>query len=469
MKKICLTMFALLFAGSLAYASLSRINGMGLANWMLDDDANIWMSPAYINDYPNRVWGQFGNGGNGAAGEELVGSQYGGASLNLLWGLAGNVGLFAGRPYPGNIATIGANAPGSDVTVIPANQGIVVGYAGTSPGLSLQALVPTNNVDAFYGLGLGSLLKLGVRGSIAFANSNYSSSRERTPKQNNDGTLTGVRTSYDINIGAGVTIGQLGPIPQMDVYGNVGLPLVTSTFSERALIAASDKYKTADMSLTNPGAFTLLAGARLKLTLWSLKFIVNGNYGYNNLVSLYTDKRDTGTLNVNLTQDRANVSHIVNTGIALNQQIDAKTLLVLGAGVGYTVTNDNGLETDPINLAVKDEYKWSQTILSIPLNIGIEHQLPLWGLIGRAGARFTYTMTTTGVDNPTYDAAGTVVDQRISSTPVDAIASVITLGLGKQITDTLSADLVMRQCTAAQLSEGLLGSLTTQMSLVYKF
>ena len=56
-----------------------------------------------------------------------------------------------------------------------------------------------------------------------------------------------------------------------------------------------------------------------------------------------------------------------------------------------------------------------------------------------------------------------------ATNPMDAtMPIIISLGLGKQITDTLSADLVVRQCSGAG-TEGVLGALTTQMSLVYKF
>ena len=60
MKKILLAVLIVMLAIPMANATLTRLQALGVANWMTDDDANIWFSPTYINKYPKGVWLEMG-------------------------------------------------------------------------------------------------------------------------------------------------------------------------------------------------------------------------------------------------------------------------------------------------------------------------------------------------------------------------------------------------------------------------
>jgi len=63
MKKLITLSFVFLLLLSLnAFATDTRVMTLGNTNEVLLDDANIWMYPSRINDYPNLAIGEFGSG-----------------------------------------------------------------------------------------------------------------------------------------------------------------------------------------------------------------------------------------------------------------------------------------------------------------------------------------------------------------------------------------------------------------------
>jgi hypothetical protein len=480
MKKILLVAVAMLFAVSIASASMTRLAGMGLSTWMVDDDANIWFSPAYINDYPNKIWGDLGTGGAGVST-----NQWGGASLRLLWGWLGNAGLFYSRPYTGvngvSTANVGIDVATSDVAGIPGGNNVAAlalaqtGYAGNWPvaGVSLATLAPANKIDFLYGFALGSLLKIGVGANLASNYTLYYDEYETAGLTTGKGSIKNERSTQELNLSGGITLCQLGPIPQLDIVGVFGLPMVTNSYREIAYSAVRVRNFMEDAKLTNAGAYNLNLMGRAKLNIFNLAFIVYGRWGFDNLPSTFIRTLDNGAdsrLEANLTQNRLYTSNTIQGAIALNHKVSDKTLVVLSLGATYNTTQNNATETDP-NLtfttnAAKGAYDWSRTTLSVPINIGIEHQLPWFGLVGRAGLAVTYAAQTTTIVDVNYYGNDTNMQEFTTITTTDVTTPIVaTLGLGKQVTDTLSADLLVRQTA----NTGLLNSLTTQMTLTYQF
>jgi hypothetical protein len=63
MKKLITLSFVLLLIMSMnAFGTGTRVMTLGNTNEVLLDDANIWMYPSRINDYPNLAIGEFGSG-----------------------------------------------------------------------------------------------------------------------------------------------------------------------------------------------------------------------------------------------------------------------------------------------------------------------------------------------------------------------------------------------------------------------
>lgn len=459
----------MLFTVSLVYASQTRLAEMGLQNWMIDDDANIWFSPAYINDYPNRVWIDIGLDYKYPA---ITFPQWGGVSLSLL----GDLGIFFNRPYTGLTSMVGTTL--GDISQVPTITSAQVTYAGPFsfyPGYSLATLAPANKIDVFYGFALGPLMKLGV--SINYANSyvKNESALDTVTTGNSYGSMVHEQSTQEINIGAGVTLVQLGPIPQIDIIGYVRFPMVNNTYLEKAHSQVNNRDYTEDIKLTNAGSYNLGINSRLKLLFGDLACLVYGGWKMDNLPSIFTRKRDIGasaTLEGDLKQDRLYSSNNINFGVALNYQIKEKVLLVCAAGINYSVAQDNETETDPMGIFTatantKGEYKWSQTSYSIPINIGVEYQP--WGL--RAGFGVTYQLLTTETIDPDYNANGTKKDEIRTSSPWQATAPVsISLGLSNQIADGISFDLLICKFTSDLVYPfGTFIGFTTQMSLMYKF
>jgi len=467
MKKLCLVLALMMCIVSASYATNARLAGMQVPNWMVDDDANIWFSPAYISDYTGRIWGEFGDLNAGVAS-----NQWGGGSTKWLAGWLGNTGIFFNRPYVNNAAIIGADLAASNLTAIPTAIGArSVGSAAAFPatGVNMSAATPTNKIDLLYGFDIAKLIRLGIGVNFADAVSNYSDVFATSAgAAANDGSITYNRGTYEANASAGLTISQLGPIPQLDIVGSYGMPIVNNYYLETAWVSSSAN-KTEERSLANDGTYYLNLGARLKLMLWNLKFLVNGSWNIQNLSSVYKERTDSnadGTMEKDFLQNRKTTINTINAGIAFNNQVTDKTLVILGVGATIQTYEMNGTETDPMSPAVKIESTGSGMQFGIPVNLAVEHQLPWWGIVGRAGLAYTISVSQQSTGSPAFNAAGTLISTNDNVSQSDVTSALAaSLGLSKQFTDTLSCDLVVRQ----NANTGLLNSLTTQMSIVYKF
>ncbi len=141
--------------------SNSRMDALGVNNWEVKDDHNVFFVPALITNYKNALYGEFGSDACGAAGTcsaESGGQNLRGAATRFggthMEGMGGVWGLYLGRPYNGVF-----NAAG---TILPAG---------------IFAAVPTNNrFDFLYGMGTGMPVGIGVT---------YAGQRNDTPVTDN--------------------------------------------------------------------------------------------------------------------------------------------------------------------------------------------------------------------------------------------------------------------------------------------
>jgi|GEM_PF-3442172 len=483
MRKAGFVALGILLIGVQAHATFSRIAGMGLQSWMLSDDSNMWFNPVYVKDLGGRAWWEMGAGGQGATGYELIINQWGGVSVGS--NLFGAVGAFFARPYTGITGLAGTDAPG----VLGMNDDVLstADFVGINPLLGLtnrrniynmSAVAPSNMVDIFLGLPL--YIPVAVQVNFAMGGGVNQYEYWTSPaKANNDGWQRAQRYSYELNFTAGAHLGKLIPVLPIEVFGTFGIPIIDNVYTENAWKSAVSKFYSENTVMTSQGAFNLSAGVRLPLKLAGLPVFVFGQYAINNLPVLLTSKRDNdadAALECDLRVERAITSHTINGGIAVNSKL-GKGLLVIAAGGNWTITGYTATETDPMESTplvvwtnVWNRYNLTSTAISLPINIAYEHPL-FWGLIGRAGVSYIPSWTNSEVIDGNYSAADTKTSEVKVVAPAVATGAVaISLGLSKEITESLSFDFVVRQTgSAIPAYEGLLGMLITQATINWKF
>lgn len=484
MKKVCLlVVLAMMFSATLAHATFSRLAGMGLQTWMLTDDSNMWLNPAYVKDQGGRAWWEMGNGGTGAIGSELLGNQWGGLSVgNRLFGA---IGIFFGRPYNGITNLAGTAAPAIPGFPGVADDALTCGSFGPGSPLgggavngaqaiySMVPATPKNICDIFLGVPL--FIPLAVRYNLAAAGSLNSYIYSSSPAiLNRDGFQRNEAYVYEHNFYAGAHLGQLIPILPIEVFGSFGIPIVNNSYSESSWNTANTKYYSESTNMSAPGAFNVSAGARLPLEMIGLPFFIYGQYTINNLPAVLTSVRKTisdTTPASNFTMERTINKQTVAAGISTTIKF-GEGLFVAAVGGNYIVTAYNAKDSDVTGLktAVYDSYTYTGTVISLPISIAFEYPL-FWGFVGRAGVTYTPTWSSADVNDLDYDASKAVTTTKQVTTPTLSATSVaVSVGLSKNITDALSFDWVLRQTgSTAPAYEGLLGMLATQMSVNWMF
>ena len=202
MRKLAAVFLTLLFASTASAQVISnpttnaRMDGMGVANWQVEDDFNIFINPAQLSNYKNNVYGELGtytsanpsirSGAGLSANQDGIGfgSQWGGMNMDAPYG---GWGVYLGRPYAGPI-------------------NLAAGIIGATAGVAPLTAPLNNRFDLFYsshGLPLGFYLS-------------YASLAAETK-------TAGVKTTNEaseINLG----VGGLVMNNMLDVALNLGLP-----------------------------------------------------------------------------------------------------------------------------------------------------------------------------------------------------------------------------------------------------
>jgi hypothetical protein len=199
MKKLAAVFIVLLFASTASAQVISnpttnaRMDGMGVANWQIEDGFNIFINPAQLSNYKNEVHGELGTWAP-PGGDVLTTHPFGGVNNDRVvpWGglnmdaSYGGWGVYLGRPYAGPLNTAAAS-----IAAIP-------GQVLTAP--------TANRFDLFYathGMPLGVYLSLASRLT--------------------ETTVAGVKTTNEaaeINLGAGGLLMN----DMLDVALNLGVP-----------------------------------------------------------------------------------------------------------------------------------------------------------------------------------------------------------------------------------------------------
>lgn len=189
MKKLAAVFLTLLFATTTSAQVISnpttnsRMDGMGVANWQIEDDFNIFINPATLGNYKNNVYGELGTW---ASGDALTTHPFGGVNNDRVvpWGgmnidaSYGGWGVYLGRPY-------GADGP--------------LNFMGSTPPVA-------NRYDLFYAL----------HGAPAGFYLSYAS---RSTESKGGGAPKVTDEASEINLGGGFILNKM-----LDMALNLGLP-----------------------------------------------------------------------------------------------------------------------------------------------------------------------------------------------------------------------------------------------------
>ena len=326
MKKWATFFIALLFTspvsaqviigeGLLSATTNARMDGLAVSNHQIEDDFNIWINPAQVNNYKNAVYGELGtdpcstsstadcgSGGSGSGHNGRNSEAWGGFNVDTS---AGTWGFYFGRP---------TGITGAD-------------YGGSS--------LMANRFDLFWGTGLNGA---DVGGYIS-----YASAEE-------DNTIGGSSGDFDLsefNIGVGAIV--MGGALEGAI--NVGVGSVD--IDDAALVTT--------LGPTVPGGVM-----EEDVTTISVLVRHHGEAAGGKLIS------SAQVLNIDKdTADTTTTAFLIDT--TLNSRPNEDTLFIAGIGVEFESTS-NGYESDffaiPVNLGLEHQtFKKVQTRFGVRKSI----------------------------------------------------------------------------------------------------
>lgn len=444
-------------------ATQTRLTGLGINRWMVTDDDNIWLNPAYITNYSNRVWIEY---------FPAAALQSGGITIPQ-GGISPFVhGIFIGRTYNGNIANVGVNAANSDVTAVAS--AITPGITNATAGLgNLSTLAPTNKFD--YILGVSPIL--GVAFNFANGLASNSNVYNSDPKTTNDGTADNVRNSNEFNVRLGLLLDKFFNFGKTDLVLQVTLPLVNNKYTEQRYMTAQSSNATDTRELTSTGTELLVLVRPEKVIDKNNKLYSIAQYQFSSLPSKYTDKEDTNadnTLDVNTEQLRNRLTHTALLGMAMNTALGEKTLLVYGISANMFLQSNREKTVNKIGDTTTQEYNYDYLMWNIPVNLALEHKISK-KFVARTGIQKVLYQFTQATPNDPDWANNAVVSTNKTVTGQHTTGNVAaSLGLTYVPTDNLTLEAVVAQdilyCGPYIISgQTRINNMFTQLSLLYKF
>ncbi|HUK56948.1 MAG TPA: hypothetical protein VLY20_09855 [Nitrospiria bacterium] len=416
MKKLAAVFFILLFASTASAQVITnpstnaRMDGLGVQNWQVEDDFNIFINPAQIGNYKNNIYGELGTYGantitvnNPNQSGINLGSQWGGMNMDVSYG---TWGVYLGRPYSFNG---------------PLN---LMG-AGSAPG--------NNRFDLFYGL--HSSMPVGFYLSYADQSENTKS-----------GGTTFKDQSQEFNLGAG------GIFADGMLEGSLNITLPTSKCVDTTGGDVACGGATGNTFKSDAGpSFALLVRHHADM----------GNSKLLTTAQIQTIDASTKDSTSPTKIDDSTFGWRIDT--ALNSKPNPDTLVVAGIGLnganrtiklkggGGKVTLDN--LAIPVNVAVEH-----QTFKYVKTRIGLSK--PLYN---KANCK-----DTTGADT----CSGSVLASAQKVDIVSDGAATVSAGIGWAVADNMTVDAVINQdvlFTGTYVVSGVPETLSSKISATYRF
>ncbi|MFC2060904.1 hypothetical protein ACFLUV_00160 [Elusimicrobiota bacterium] len=475
-----------------ASATLTRIAGLGIDNWMVEsDDSQFMENPSLIIDNSNKLWMEWpgiavtGVGGNAT----VLNNAWGGISKKCdLTGITG--GLFVGRAYAGIIAQAGNFDPAGDDTVaMPATN-----HTATS----LAAIAPTGKFDVVLAYPL----------KIADVGLTVTSASDIREDDNAPLTLPAVGAnipagtnvmdeafnSSDMGIIAGARKKGLGPLKCVELAVALNMLNVDNYDDLNTYVASGGntiEEDQTDSTFTLDNGMNLDISARIVKDHKDMTKILYVNYisqdvsnkmTFMNDANIDGDVTDAGDTDV--TQNREQKNNSMTIGLAANKAINEKTLMI--CAISYNkVTNIVNIETTNNNnnagggpAGIYEGYNWERKTTMIPVNIAVERELS--GVFtSRLGlAKNIINKRTTEIDDPDYivNNAGNGWADLGSNTDTDTddnvAAAAVTIGLCIKPLKDLVVDTLVRQqllFTGGFLASGVPETLVAQITATLKY
>ncbi len=496
MRKLLALVVTLSFIAGPLFATQTRVNSLGIQNWMIEEDDNLlWMNPARTADYSKQVW---------VEASDTLGVNVNGAAARNWGGITGKcpivdgatLGLFVNRPYWGNMqnavpAVEAAAMPGYFHTASPltpnAGAGNPLVSANTQLDINGAVALPTR-FELLYVLPSMGKMNVGARLSSAGDTQNESLKLVNMPGPGGDAEWTDKRSAQDTNVTLGAKISDAGPFSVLDAVVSLDMPSAKDTFTgdryQNAILGTIRKY---DWELKLAPSMNIGITARGKLLLKGNPLIVYLNYNnadYTSDLTVKTDANNNGDYidagDTNYTQKRTQTQATTMIGAAYNSQMSKKTLLIVGGGLQNQVTV-YGLETTPADAAygqvlVQENYKTTTTNMQVGANIGVEHIVSKV-VTGRLGMR-QLIMESNALDltDKAYSNSGTAFVQDAKadrSTLTENLgATVVTYGVGINVLQNLTIDALVAQeiqFTGGFIFSGVNQKYITQLTATYKF
>lgn len=457
----------------LGFATNSRIQSLNIDSWMIEkDDTFIWVNPARIVDYKRSFICELGEV------ESVVEQPKPNKNLSISdsWGglvypldlISKNsvLGVFIGRPQFSFISQIGGVI--GDVH-FPSDLGrtsIDVTATGT---VSVGVLEPQKKFDLIYHMPAVTLW-------FNYAN-NIEERIHKYEGQATSGTVKTTRASVEFNIYAGKVFENVGPFSEIDASVGVGFPYVGNSIIEE-VETISPTIENEEHSLKTNTGFNLDMNLRgIYKVSGSSKMLLFLTYYLSSLPNSFVSKVDSnrnGTYDLaeTLKQERdEKYSNILFTA-ALNTDLNQKTKMILALSV-FNINTYAKASQFSANRK-EEEYEVSRQFIYIPVNVAFESNF-LKVLTGRLGVRYNIiSIDSYEIKDPDDFTAGNPARETKSNVTVSSAEDVVdvSLGLGLNITNSLSLDAFVRQevlFTGTYLISGVPETLNSSLSLVYRF
>lgn len=478
MKRILGLMMVISVVCSQLFATQTRLGGLGIANWMVEEDDNlIFLNPSRIISYPKLVWGEFGT----ATGSSItpvvdanitVANQWGGVSAEFPLVSGAVAGLFLNRPYGGMLGSAGSSL---GITAIPAN----------SYGRAMTARTPDTKFDLFYAFPIGGI-QIGTLINMSADYIKDDNSTNSTTVAAGDSTTADEISSSDINVVLGSKLEDIGFISDLDIALTLGFPSAKNTYKTTIYSATYGWINTNDwLFQTNPGlnaGLTLRAATPLK----DNKLLTYINFTSNDISNTFTRKTDTNSNNsfddsatdTNYKQERTQKQTKITAGVSYNAKTSKKTLVLVAANIENTLTTNKAVNFQQFTTVNgKNQQRDDETSATkLPINFALEHNLSSV-IAARIGiSQDIFQQTSAKTTTPAITLSGTTSTQT-SVTEVKTIsqnpaATTLSLGAGINIYKGLTIDAVVRQqvlFSGTYLVSGVPETLVSQISAVFQF
>ncbi len=494
---VLLAVVSLLAFAPQAYATSSRLLGLGMNNWQIEDSANFWYNPARLKSVPDAAVMEMGNQAT-AGGVLTTGSQWGGFTKSigesvfalyirrpygtgdfnnvadpiLFPGLGGFItarnveGVTAGLPDASN-ATLGFGTGG------PFGTGASVLSITGAPALSRRLALPANYFDLFMAVPVGDLT---LGGWINYAGNepgevnkdSYTSGGPAT------GTVTRERTSSELNLA-------FGTIMDLDMFSGSKLELMAQ-FNK-----PSYKLKYSEYATT--GTYTnskIDSDAKMGLGL-SARFAFKTESD-----STWAITAQMGSQNTSGKASRIDDSNLGNSVLEFNRQVSfkntrsfysgnvtwqnpfGKNLLIASVGAQMNSTNQTWTLTNSTAAEVNHDDYYKVDNFVIPVRVAVEMQP--WKILALRGGIQKNIFATTKARYRDIDGT-TVTSQSESQTAASEAAGTangvgLSFGMGLKLTDSLLLDGIVRQTlyfNGPNIVGGNASGLFARLTLEYRF